>query len=280
MTELTLYIGNKNRSSWSMRPWAFMRYHQVPFTEAVIPLYQPETAARLRELSPNGRVPMLQHNTATVWESDAICAHVAEAFELPNPLPSQAAERAMARSVIAEMHAGFEALRQELPFDATRDPAPVELSDAAQRDIARVRQIWRGARRGTREQGSWLFGAFGIADAMFMPVVLRFHTYAIPLDGPERDYADLVMESRPMVQWIEGAAMELPAGSARTGSAKPTHLAVDRTLELPKMAVPEEVQRVLESASAGPLRPEPAPSSEPTEAAAATAIRSFILPAD
>ncbi|MFT4045654.1 MAG: glutathione S-transferase family protein [Solimonas sp.] len=208
MHPLTLYIGSKRLSSWSLRPWLLIRHHGLPFGEALIALDTPETQARILTHSPSGRVPALAHGDVRVWESLAICEYLAETFALPRAWPLDPASRATARSISHEMHSGFADLRRELPFNATRAPGRVAVSAAVAADIARVRQIWREARRRHGSDGEWLFGKFGIADAMYAPVAIRFFIYDVPLDGVERDYMHSVILHPAVQEWMEAATLE------------------------------------------------------------------------
>ncbi len=267
MSGLTLCIGSKNLSSWSLRPWLFLRHHGLPFKEILIPLDQPETRVRLMAHSPSGRVPALYHGDLRVWESIAICEYAAETFALPGAWPLKPAARAFARSVAHEMHSGFADLRRELPFNATRDPAPVTVSAAAQADIERVCTIWREARSRFGWLGDWLFGSFGIADAMFAPVALRFAAYDVPLEATERDYVRCVLAHPAVQQWIEAAAMEVPPPAAQAA-----HAAADdvREAELPPPWRAKARQNAMPARRA---EPEAAPEAAPR-------VRSFILPPD
>lgn len=208
--KLTLVLGSKARSSWSLRPWLLLRHHEVPFEEIVLPLGQPDSRARILEHSPSGKVPCLLHGPVKVWESLAICEYAAETLALPQAWPLDPAARALARAMAAEMHAGFADLRRELPFDALRKPAPQAPGEQAAADIARVLALWREARSRHGQGGPWLFGRFGIADAMFAPVALRFHAYAVTLDGPEREYVYNVLMHPAVQEWLDAAAAEQP----------------------------------------------------------------------
>jgi len=216
MPDLKLVIGTKNLSSWSLRPWFFLRQNGIPFSELLIDLDRPETQSEILRYSPSGRVPALIDQDLTVWESLAICEHLAERLGIADAWPSDPAARAMARSVAAEMHSGYAALRREMSFEATRRPEPVSLSAEASADVARIREIWREARSRFGEgNGEWLFGRFGIADAMFAPVALRFYGYAIPLDGPEQQYLWQLISSAVMREWIGGAFLDLAVQKPR-----------------------------------------------------------------
>jgi glutathione S-transferase len=220
MSDLRLVIGDKTRSSWSLRPWMFLTHHGVPFAESVIELDRPETRVQILQHSPSGRVPLLIHGTIKVWESLAICEYAAETFALPKAWPLEPAARALARSVAAKMHA---------VFDPTRKPEKRQVSDRAAADIARVGEIWREARGNWgKGRGDWLFGAFGIVDAMFAPVALRFHTYGVQLKGAEMDYVFSVLAHPAVQEWVEAAEGEIESRNFR-----PTESAVERTAELP-----------------------------------------------
>jgi len=211
MSDITLVIGSKRFSSWSLRAWLFLRHHQIAFREMVVPLYvaeSPDTRTRILEHSPSGKVPFLKVSELQVWESLAICEFAAEHFHLQSAWPADAAARAMARSIASEMHAGFAELRKALPFDAQREPAAVSLSEAVFADVTRICAIWREARHRFGANGPWLFGSFGIADAMFVPIAVRFHQYAVSLGVIENAYVKTVL-SHPSVQdWLADGAQE------------------------------------------------------------------------
>ena len=236
MSGVRLVIGDKTRSSWSLRPWLFLKHHHVPFSETVIELERPETKAAILKHSPAGRVPVLINGAHRIWESLAICEYAAETFALQRAWPLEPAARAQARSVAAEMHAGFADLRRELPFNAHRKPEPKSLSSVATNDVARICAIWREARNTYgKGHGDWLFGAFGIADAMFAPVALRFHVYNVQVQGPEMDYVYAVLAHPAVQEWVE---------SAQSEKVKVTESNVERTAEMPPLpmsAVPESM---------------------------------------
>ena len=207
----TLYIGDKNLSSWSLRPWLAMKVAGIAFDEVVIPLHRPETKARIRPLSPSGKVPALKiedgGRSFTVWDSLAICETLAERHPEAQLWPGNAADRAHARSIVAEMHSGFADLRRTLSMEiAARHPTPA-LDDQVQADIARIVAIWSGALAG-RGDGGFLFGGFSIADAFFAPVVTRFETYGIPLPAVPQAYTQRVLALPAMHEWLKGARAE------------------------------------------------------------------------
>ncbi|HUP91983.1 MAG TPA: glutathione S-transferase family protein [Solimonas sp.] len=208
MSDMTLVIGSKSKSSWSLRPWLFLKHHAVPFKELVIDLDVGDSKAKILEHSPSGRVPVLKHGKRRVWESLAICEYCAETLALPQAWPMDQEARAYARSIAMEMHAGFADLRKEMPFSANRETDVKVLSDAAMADVARVRTIWHEARVRFSRGGEWLFGRFGIADAMFAPVALRFQQYSVALDGPEREYMYNMLMHTAVQEWLDGAGAE------------------------------------------------------------------------
>lgn len=204
---LTLVIGNKAYSSWSLRPWLLLADAGIDFEEVCIPLYRDDSAAALARWSPSGKVPVLRDDGVTIWESLAIVEHLAERFPERCGWPRDPAARATARAASAEMHAGFAALRAQMPFNC-RARKRLTLDAAAVQDIARVQALWRDCRGRFGAGGPWLFGAFSPADAMFAPVALRFATYGTPLDDTARTYVATV-ESHPAVQrWIAAARLE------------------------------------------------------------------------
>lgn len=218
MSDVTLVIGNKRSSSWSLRPWLFLQHHGVNFRELVVNLDQPGSHANVLKYSPTGRLPAMLSSEFAVWESLAICEFAAEYFALPAAWPMAPNARAMARAAAQEMHAGFAHLRRELNFDVARQPAPASVSQNAVADIMRIRTLWRSARTRFGSRGPWLFGQFGIVDAMYAPVALRFHQYAVPLDGPERDYVAAVLDHHAVQAWVDSvvhdAAKVLPDAGA------------------------------------------------------------------
>lgn len=208
MSTLTLIIGNKNYSSWSLRPWVLLRHAKIPFAEIRIPLDTPETEERLAPHSPSGCVPVLLDGKVKVWESLAICEYVAERFPEVAAWPAERQARAAARSMACEMHAGFAALREELPFNCRARRLGVVPSQDAREDIARVVSMWDKSRRTFGGDGPWLCGEFTIVDAMFAPVVLRFATYGVELPEPAREYSRTVQDHPAIREWIAQAREE------------------------------------------------------------------------
>lgn len=204
----TLVIANKLYSSWSLRPWLLLKHFGIPFEEIVIPLDRPDTKARVLEYSPAGKVPILIDGDVTVWESIAIMDYVGEAFGTP-VWPSDRSARAMARSVAAEMHAGFQALRSSCPMNLGKKYAGRDRGEAVARDVARFSEIVRQARERFGKDGHFLLGSFSAADAMYAPLVTRLDTYSIPLDATVQAYADAVLALPAFQEW-RAAALEEP----------------------------------------------------------------------
>jgi glutathione S-transferase len=207
----TLIVGSKNYSSWSLRPWLLLRQFGVEFDEIKLPLDTPEFYARIVGYSPTGRVPVLHDGSLRVWDSLAICEYANERFLDGRGWPADVAARAQARAISAEMHSGFAALRNELPMNCRKRVRNHAVSADAAQDIARVKTIWREARERHAGAGNFLFGAFGIADAMYAPVVLRFLGYDVALDPLERRYADTIRALPAMHDWIAETVDEPPA---------------------------------------------------------------------
>jgi glutathione S-transferase len=206
---LTLAIGNKNYSSWSMRPWMALKATGIAFDEVDIPLYTgPADKQRILDFTRSGKVPVLVDGGITVWDSLAIIEYVAERFPDARLWPHDVASRAHARSVSAEMHSGFMALRNECGMNIHRPIRPKPLSDEAKSNIARVQQIWTECRAAYGGQGPYLFGAFSGADAMFAPVIHRFRTYAIEATSPVRGYMDTMLANAAFQEWTKAALAE------------------------------------------------------------------------
>jgi glutathione S-transferase len=202
-----LVIGDKRYSSWSMRAWLGLRHVGLPFQEIAVKLRQPDTPAQILPHSPSGKVPLLKHGGIVVWESLAILEYLAELVPSARLWPSDPAARAEARAVVAEMHAGFAALRSELPMDCTSRLAAAP-DAAAQADIRRIVELWSDCRRRRGAGDQFLFGSFGAADAMFAPVVSRFVTYNVELPPVAAHYRDAVAALPAFKEWLQGAAAE------------------------------------------------------------------------
>jgi glutathione S-transferase len=208
MAELTIYLGNKNYSSWSLRAWLALKQTGASFDEVVIPLDRPETKQAIAQHSPSGRVPALRHGEVSVWESLAIAEYLAERFPEARLWPEEPRTRALARSVCAEMHAGFAALRAALPMDVRARYPGRPRDSQVERDIARIVAIWDDCRTRFGLSGDFLFGRFSIPDAFFAPVASRFVTYQVGLPARAAAYRDAILDSPAMREWAAAAAAE------------------------------------------------------------------------
>lgn len=206
MDQLTLVIGNKNYSSWSLRSWLAMKQAGLDFAEIRIPLYTPNSRPEILQHSPAGRVPILHHGEITVWESLAICEYIAE-FD-SSLWPGDRATKAVARSVSNEMHAGFQFLRQYMPMNCRARISGIGRNANLKTDIDRITAIWRSCRQNYGEDGDFLFDQFTIADAMYAPVVSRFVTYGVELGETEQAYANAIWKLPAMQLWLDAADNE------------------------------------------------------------------------
>jgi glutathione S-transferase len=206
---LKLVIGNKNYSSWSMRPWLVLRANNIAFEEVFIPLYTDKTDKdRLLSVSRSGKVPALIDGDLTVWDSLSIIEYLAEKFPEAGLWPDDRTARAHARSISAEMHSGFMPLRNECGMNLHRPIRAVALSDDAQANVARVQEIWADCHARYGKKGPFLFGAFCGADAMFAPVVHRFRTFAIPVAKDAQPYVDAMMSLPAFEEWTRDGLAE------------------------------------------------------------------------
>ena len=210
---MKLVIGNKAYSSWSFRPWILMRALGLSFDEELVPLYRDGSAERIRQASPGGKVPALIDGEISVWESLSIIEYLAERFPDRGIWPADSAARAHARSLATEMHAGFMPLRVRCPMNVRREPKPVALGPEATANVARIVAGWIEARTRFGTGGPFLYGTFSGADAMYAPVVSRFHSYAIDVPPPVEAYMQAVMALPAWRDWVEA------------GRAEPWHLA-------------------------------------------------------
>jgi len=209
MDALTLIIGNKNYSSWSLRPWLVLKQAGIPFIEHRIPLYHaPNWREQVLEHSPSGLVPALRHGAVKIWDSLAICEYLAERFPEKQLWPADPATRAEARAVSAEMHSGFMALRQNMFTNIRRRMPTRGRTPEVAADIARVTTIWNDCRRRYAANGPYLFGRFSIADAMYAPVALRFQTYVVSVDGAAGEYMRTLLALPALQEWVAAAYAE------------------------------------------------------------------------
>ncbi|MAM95121.1 glutathione S-transferase family protein [Parvibaculum sp.] len=220
--DFELVIGDKNWSSWSMRPWLLMRQAGIPFTETSIRLRQPDTREQILAHSPTGFVPALKWQGVVIGDSLAICETIADLYPTKKLWPSDTVARAMCRSAAAEMHSGFQNLRREMPMAVLEKHPGEGHTEEALADARRVVSLWRACRvrfgRQASEDQGFLFGSFSVADAMYAPVVTRFLTYDVDLaalgdDGTVSAYMDAVMTLPSMQDWIRGAEAEEAAKS-------------------------------------------------------------------
>lgn len=205
---LSLVIGNKNYSSWSLRPWLFLKYHDFDFTEIRIPLYREDSKDKLLQYSPTGKVPVLLDGELKVWDSLAILEYLAERFPQTQGWPDDFAERAVARALAAEMHSGFTALRTYCGMNCKRTPSAKPLPEAVHPDIERIGEIWQQCLQRHCHDGPWLFGRFTIVDAMFAPVAIRFHSYQLETNKEAQAYVDRVLACPAVNAWIEAGKLE------------------------------------------------------------------------
>lgn len=208
MAPLQLIIGNKAYSSWSLRPWLLMRHKRIEFTEVRLPLYTTSWREQIGNYSPTGKVPVLVDAAITVWDSLAICEYLAERFPGRGMWPAASEGRAVARAVSAEMHSGFPELRAEMPMNMRRRIAGKERGSSITDEIARIVSIWNDARSRFGDGGPFLFGEFSIADAMYAPVVSRFATYSVVLDGTAAHYAQTILRLPALHEWYTKAQSE------------------------------------------------------------------------
>lgn len=203
---LKLVLGNKNYSSWSMRPWLAMRVGGIRFSETVVPIYQDGSKDEILKYSPSGKVPVLIDAGRAIWDSLSIIEYVAERHPDAHLWPEDALLRAEARSISAEMHGGFLPLRRQCGMNMHRPPALKAIDDDARADIARIQAIWTRCRAAHAVKGPFLFGRFSAADAMYAPVVSRFETYCIEVSPAVKAYMDAIRALPAWAEW-RGAAL-------------------------------------------------------------------------
>ena len=207
---MKLVIGDRNYSSWSLRPWLVMKQIGLPFEEIKVSLNSSGAKAAILKHSPSGKVPCLIDGETLVWDSIAICEYLAE--KAPTLWPAHRKARAEARSISAEMHSGFVALRHSLPMDVTASKPHTTRTADVEADIARIVDIWESCRSRFVDAGPFLFGRFTIADAMFAPVVWRFQTYEVDLPAASRKWVDAMFALPAMQEWRAGALAETAGG--------------------------------------------------------------------
>jgi len=207
MTDTTLFTGNKRYSSWSMRGWLACRLAELDFQEVTIPLDTPETQARIKAVSPSGRVPCLHHDGRAIWDSLSIAEFCAELK--PGLWPADPVARAQARTICCEMHSGFVDLRKAMYFNVARRFPGKGRTPSALQDIARIEEIWAGTRSRFAGAGPFLFGEdFTLADAFYAPIVCRFVTWEPELAAGSRAYLRTVWSHPLVAEWVEGGLAE------------------------------------------------------------------------
>ena len=207
MSKPTLIIGNKNYSSWSLRPYMALAMAGIAFDEKLIK-FDDAFAKKVRKISKAGQVPILLHNGNVVWETLAIMEYLAETWPDRNLWPKNKAARAMARSACAEMHSGFRNIRNACPMNLRRLPKSVDMSDAILKDLARIEGLWKEARKAFRSKGDFLFGKFSNADAMFTPIASRLETYNIPIGKNAKSYMTAILDTAAFKAWKTAAFQE------------------------------------------------------------------------
>ncbi len=215
MSALTLVIGNKNYSSWSLRAWLVASHSGLNFHELSLQLQAADFKRHIARFSPAGRVPVLQVGESAIWDSLAIAEYLAELE--PRLWPSSVLERAKARAISAEMHSGFQALRQQMPMNVRASGRHVALTAALEADIARIIAIWEECRQQHGNEGPWLFGHWSIADAMFAPVASRFRTYGVELPPLSRAYVATALADPQFLAWEAAAQHEAEMECSEVG---------------------------------------------------------------
>ena len=208
MAQLKIVIGNKKYSSWSLRGWLALKHTGEPFEEILVPLDQPSTREQLLRHSPSGRVPALMDGDTVVWDSLAICEYLNERFPQRRMWPEERKARALARSISAEMHAGFQNLRNDLCMKIVESIPTSSFRPEVKEEIRRILSVWTDCRQRYGGNKPFLFGGFTIPDAMFAPVVSRFRTYGVPLEGSAAAYAEAIWSLPAMQEWVAGAKVE------------------------------------------------------------------------
>jgi glutathione S-transferase len=208
MSDLTLIIGNKNYSSWSLRPWLYMKHQGIEFEEIRVLLFTPEMELQLEPCFSNAKVPVLIDKGYSIWDTLAIMEYLADKFPENVSWPAYIKARATARSVTAEMHSSFMHLRNEMPMNCRVKYSDMNFSEGTEKDIQRIIELWRYCKRLYGQDGKWLFSQFTIADAMFAPIVIRLKHFNIPLEGVEAEYVEMMYNDKYMQQWIKAGQQE------------------------------------------------------------------------
>jgi len=208
MQDLTLVLGNKNYSSWSLRPWLILKEANIDFKEIVLKLFTDEFQQHIGDYTPARQVPVLRNNNQVIWDSLSIAEYLNESYPGKHLWPRDSEARILARTVSCEMHSGFFALRQYMPMNCRAEDRKVTMNDELQADIERVLQIWSECREKYADKGPWLFGHFSIADAMYAPVAFRFNTYNVVMQKTAADYCSYLLNRPAMQEWLSAAQSE------------------------------------------------------------------------
>ncbi len=205
---MQLIIGNKNYSSWSLRPWLLLRANDLRFDEIRIALDDSQTRELLSKYSPSGKVPVLHDGGLVIWDSLAICEYLSEKYLAGKGWPSDMNMRAEARSAAAEMHSGFAILRTQMPMNCRASGRRIASTPALLNDIQRIDQLWTQLLNNHTTKGPWLCGQFGIIDCMFAPVAFRFNTYGVSGSAKTNEYIRQFLQHPMMQQWLNEACAE------------------------------------------------------------------------
>ena len=213
---MKLVIGNKNYSSWSLRPWLLLKHFEIPFKEVRVPLFTPDYKEALVSYSETGLVPVLVDGTLTVPDSLAICEYVSEKYLDGKGWPAAEIPRAQARACSAGMHSGFSEIRSKMPMNARAEGRQIEIGIELEDEIERLAQLWdklirsneQASEQARVEKRGWLFGGFSIADCMFAPMAFRFNTYGVKLAGRAKAYCELLLSDVHMQEWLADARTE------------------------------------------------------------------------
>ncbi len=203
---MKLIIGNQNYSSWSLRPWALLKYFELNFEQHRITLFSADMRDQMTPFCPNYKVPVLIDDQETVWDSLAICEYVNEKYLNGKALPKDLTTRARVRAICCEMHSSFFAIRQEMPMNCRRQPSPISCSQSCQNDIDRIINIWQESL--TKSNGPFLFGEFSMADAFYLPIASRFNTYQVVVPNIISNYIELMLDLPCYQEWLEASRSE------------------------------------------------------------------------
>ncbi len=208
MSDFTIIIGNKNYSTWSLRPWLALKQVGVDFDEKLVVLRQDDTLENLQKVSPTALVPVLKTPDGDIWDSLAICEYLAETFPDARLWPEHARARAHARAVCAEMHSGFATLRSLMPMDLRTSLPTPEMTGELGAQVARIDQIWQDCRQQFGQDGPYLYGHFTIADCMYAPVVGRLSGYGVDVSDVSQSYIMAMLDNPAMAEWVAAARVE------------------------------------------------------------------------